>query len=71
MGQGGGQAGGNEVGGTRACGVGGRREMRGGAPESSVGATRGALVPLFGLSEKPNNWSDLAGDEGVDPRISN
>ena len=30
----------------------------GGAPESSVGATRRSLVPPF------NNWSDLAGDEG-------
>ena len=30
----------------------------GGAPESSVGATRRSLVPPF----KPNNWSDLAGD---------
>ena len=34
-----------------------------GAPESSVGATKGALPP-FGLPKKPNNWSDLAGDEG-------
>ena len=36
----------------------------GGVAESSVGATRGALVPLFGLPQKPNNWSDLAGGEG-------
>ena len=27
-------------------------------------ATKGALVPPFGLPQKPNNWSDLAGDEG-------
>ena len=32
-----------------------RAEM-GGAPESSVGATKGALVPLFGLPQKPYNW---------------
>ena len=46
-------------------GQGGRQggEMGGGAPES-VGATRRALVPPFGLPYKPNNWSDLAGDEG-------
>ena len=37
----------------------------GGAPESSVGATKGALVPPFRLPSKPNNWSDLAGVEGV------
>ena len=38
---------------TRAWGVGqggrARGEMGGGAPESSVGATKGALVPYFGL----------------------
>ena len=36
----------------------------GGAPESSVGATRRSLVPPFQLPFKPDNWSDLAGDEG-------
>ena len=30
----------------------------GAAPKSSVGAT------LLGSLKKPNNWSDLAGDEG-------
>ena len=38
----------------------------GGAPESSVGATKGALLPLFGLPSKPDNSSDLAGDEAVE-----
>ena len=33
----------------------------GGASESSVGATKG---PFLGSLKKPNNWSDLAGDEG-------
>ena len=38
---------------------GGRARGRwGGAPESSVGATKNAWFPLL------NNWSDLAGDEG-------
>ena len=32
----------------------------GGAPESSVGATKHTELPY-----KPNNWFDLAGDEGV------
>ena len=42
----------------------------GGAPESSAGATRSALVPLFGLSEKPRprmHWFPLkkrCSDEG-------
>ena len=56
---------------TRGGGVGGvgqgggqGGQMGGGAPESSVGATRRALVPPFALPQKPNNWSDLAGDEG-------
>ena len=76
-----------------------REQMGGGAPESSVGATKGALLPPFGLlagddggdggrrgevahggrargemgggapessvgAINPNNWSDLAGDDG-------
>ena len=49
MGQGGGQGGGR---------------WGGWAPESSVGATRRALVPPFWAPLKINNWSDLAGDEG-------
>ena len=43
---------------------GGQGGRWGGAPESSVGATKDALVPPFGLPKKPNNWSDLAGAEG-------
>ena len=38
-------------------------EMGGGAPESSVGATRGALVPPFGLPKKPEQARE-AGKEG-------
>ena len=34
----------------------------GGAPESSVGATKGALVPVLGSLN--NLTTDLAGDEG-------
>ena len=37
------------------------RAGKGGTREQS---NKNALVPLFGLPQKPNNWSDLAGDEG-------
>ena len=40
---------------------GGQGGRWGGGPESSVGAIKGALVPPLTL---PENWSDLAGDEG-------
>ena len=41
----------------------GRWPMEGGQG-GRWGATKGALVPPFGLPKKPNNWSDLAGDKG-------